>query len=243
MRRFSAEPVPAELIEAAVGEALTAPAPHHTRPVRFVWVRDPATRVRLLDRMKNQWRADLTGDGRSAESVERRVVRGDILYDAPELVDELMKVCGAFSQYIAEVFVENPSAPMMFMGEDIAGTNGPIFSPSFIRQKALPIWKRIIAPLHKNGIKFLYHSDGQAKEILPIIVNELGADGFNLIVDVVHRHDRRFVEDDAGAAREHAGVGGAEIDGEVVGEERKCSEQHASLLAVVPSVTSNLNRV
>lgn len=97
VRRFSAEPVPAELIEAAVGEALTAPAPHHTRPVRFVWVRDPDTRVRLLDRMKDQWRADLTGDGRSAESVERRVARGDILYDAPELVIPFMVPDGAHS--------------------------------------------------------------------------------------------------------------------------------------------------
>ncbi|WP_036460932.1 coenzyme F420-0:L-glutamate ligase [Mycobacterium sp. 141] len=97
VRRFSAEPVPAELIEAAVAEALTAPAPHHTRPVRFVWVRDPATRVRLLDRMKAQWRADLTRDGRSADSVERRVARGNILYDAPELMIPFMVPDGAHS--------------------------------------------------------------------------------------------------------------------------------------------------
>jgi coenzyme F420-0:L-glutamate ligase/coenzyme F420-1:gamma-L-glutamate ligase len=97
VRRFSREPVPAELIEAAVGEALTAPAPHHTRPVRFVWVRDPATRVRLLDRMKDRWRTDLTGDGRSADSVERRVARGNILYDAPELLIPFMVPDGAHS--------------------------------------------------------------------------------------------------------------------------------------------------
>src|SRR6185312_13211548 len=78
VRRFSDEPVPAELIEAAVAEALTAPAPHHTRPVRFVWLRTPATRTRLLDRMKDKWRSDLTGDGRPADSVERRVARGQL---------------------------------------------------------------------------------------------------------------------------------------------------------------------
>jgi coenzyme F420-0:L-glutamate ligase/coenzyme F420-1:gamma-L-glutamate ligase len=97
VRRFSREPVPGGLIEAAVGEALTAPAPHHTRPVRFVWVRDPATRARLLDRMKDQWRADLTGDGRPADSVERRVARGNILYEAPELVIPFMVPDGAHS--------------------------------------------------------------------------------------------------------------------------------------------------
>lgn len=86
VRRFSGEPVPPELVEAAVAEALTAPAPHHTRPVRFVWLQDPATRTRLLDRMKEKWRRDLAGDGRPAESIDRRVARGGILYDAPEVV-------------------------------------------------------------------------------------------------------------------------------------------------------------
>ena len=86
VRRFSGEPVPPELVEAAVAEALTAPAPHHTRPVRFVWLQTPATRIRLLDRMKDQWRSDLARDGRPADSSERRVARGQILYDAPEVV-------------------------------------------------------------------------------------------------------------------------------------------------------------
>jgi coenzyme F420-0:L-glutamate ligase/coenzyme F420-1:gamma-L-glutamate ligase len=95
VRRFSDEPVPPELVEAAVAEALTAPAPHHTRPVRFVWLQTQATRTRLLDRMKDKWREDLAGDGKSADSVERRVARGQILYDAPEVVIPFMVPDGA----------------------------------------------------------------------------------------------------------------------------------------------------
>jgi coenzyme F420-0:L-glutamate ligase/coenzyme F420-1:gamma-L-glutamate ligase len=102
IRRFSAEPVDPALVEAAVGEALTAPAPHHTRPVRFVWVRDDAARTRLLDRMRDRWRTDLTNDGRPAESVERRLGRGQILYDAPELVIPFMVPDGAHSYPDAE---------------------------------------------------------------------------------------------------------------------------------------------
>ena len=95
VRQFTSEPVDPALVEAAVGEALTAPAPHHTRPVRFVWVRDTARRRALLDRLKDQWRGDLTGDGRSPESVERRVARGQLLYDAPELVIPFLVPDGA----------------------------------------------------------------------------------------------------------------------------------------------------
>ncbi|SEH90867.1 coenzyme F420-0 gamma-glutamyl ligase [Mycolicibacterium rutilum] len=102
VRRFSAEPVAPELVEAAVAEALTAPAPHHTRPVRFVWLRDRDRRIALLDRMKDKWRADLTGDGRPADSVERRVQRGQILYDAPEVVIPFLVPDGAHAYPDAE---------------------------------------------------------------------------------------------------------------------------------------------
>ena len=97
VRRFSAEPVPPELIEAAAAEALTAPAPHHTRPVRFVWLTDGTDRTRLLDAMKDKWRSDLAGDGKAPDAVERRVGRGQILYDAPELVIPFLTPDGAHS--------------------------------------------------------------------------------------------------------------------------------------------------
>src|SRR5262249_17859108 len=96
-RRFSADPVPDEIIEAAVAEALTAPAPHHTRPGRVVWMADTEARMRLLDRMKDKWRSDLSGDGRAPDSGEPRVGRGQILYDAPELVIPFMVPDGAHS--------------------------------------------------------------------------------------------------------------------------------------------------
>ncbi|BBZ06737.1 coenzyme F420:L-glutamate ligase [Mycolicibacterium doricum] len=95
VRRFSADPVAPEIVEDAVAEALTAPAPHHTRPVRFVWVTDPAVRTRLLDRMKDRWRDDLLADGRAVAAVERRLSRGEILYDAPELVIPFLVPDGA----------------------------------------------------------------------------------------------------------------------------------------------------
>ena len=97
VRRFSDEPVPPQLVEDAVAEALTAPAPHHTRPVRFVWLQTPATRTRLLDRMRDKWRSDLTDDGKPADAVERRIARGQILYEAREVVIPVMVPDGAHS--------------------------------------------------------------------------------------------------------------------------------------------------
>jgi coenzyme F420-0:L-glutamate ligase/coenzyme F420-1:gamma-L-glutamate ligase len=86
VRAFAPDPVDPEEMRAALAEALTAPAPHHTHPVRFVWLRDPARRTALLDTMAQAWRADLTGDEKTPESIAKRVRRGQILYDAPEVV-------------------------------------------------------------------------------------------------------------------------------------------------------------
>ena len=95
VREFSAEPVEEELIRRSVGAALTAPAPHHTRPVRFGWLRRPAKRVELLDAMRERWRADLAADGFTAEQISKRLRRGDILYNAPEVIVPFLHADGA----------------------------------------------------------------------------------------------------------------------------------------------------
>jgi len=86
IRSFSAEQVDPDTLRRAIAVGLTAPAPHHTHPVRFVWVRNRPLRAKLLDAMRAAWRADLRGDGWSEERIDRRVARGEILYGAAELV-------------------------------------------------------------------------------------------------------------------------------------------------------------
>ena len=93
VRRFSAAPVSAALIESAVDEALTAPAPHHTHPVRFVWLGQ--RRADLLAAMEQAWRADLAADARPADEIDGRVARGRILHDAPEVLIPFLVPDGA----------------------------------------------------------------------------------------------------------------------------------------------------
>ncbi|HEX3590733.1 MAG TPA: coenzyme F420-0:L-glutamate ligase [Pseudonocardiaceae bacterium] len=86
VRTYSPEPVDAGALRRAVAAALTAPAPHHTHPVRFVWLRNRPLRTKLLDAMRAAWRDDLRHDRFTPEQVERRVARGDLLYGATEIV-------------------------------------------------------------------------------------------------------------------------------------------------------------
>ena len=86
VREFLDEPVDGGAVRRAVAAAVTAPAPHHTTPWRFVLLESADSRgCGCWTRCGRRGSRICGADGFSEESIAKRVRRGDVLRNAPYL--------------------------------------------------------------------------------------------------------------------------------------------------------------
>ena len=86
VRGLDGPPLSEDELRALVSLAVTAPAPHHTRPWRFVDV-SPGRREALASAMGAAWRADLDHDGVPAAQRDRALARSHRqITEAPTLL-------------------------------------------------------------------------------------------------------------------------------------------------------------
>lgn len=86
LRQLDPRPVPHGLLDDLLALAVAAPAPHHTRPWRFVIVL-PRSRERLCAALGAAWRADLERDGQPQPLIEKLLARSRRqIVEAPALI-------------------------------------------------------------------------------------------------------------------------------------------------------------
>ena len=87
IRAFRPDPVDRAALDGLVEAACLAPAPHHSRPWRFVVIDGAAAKTDLARGMGERWRRDLDGDGVAAATVDALVAASHRkLEEAPALV-------------------------------------------------------------------------------------------------------------------------------------------------------------
>jgi coenzyme F420-0:L-glutamate ligase / coenzyme F420-1:gamma-L-glutamate ligase len=86
IRAFTGDPVPRDLLDALIEAACLAPAPHHSRPWRWVVIDTDDGKRALGDGMGAQWRVDLAVDGVAPERIDELVESSLVkLMSAPAL--------------------------------------------------------------------------------------------------------------------------------------------------------------
>ncbi len=90
-----------------------------------------------------------------------------VLY--PDAVQRLWEVKSLRSRLRAEIMVrlyrDINLLPVMFCGEDLCNSQGPMVSPVFLRQRYFPTVKFIIEPLVEAGVRLIHHCDGDIRTL------------------------------------------------------------------------------
>lgn len=87
IRAFTDEPVARSMLDRLVTAACLAPAPHHSRPWRWVVIDTAEGKRALADGMGARWRIDLGDDGVSPDRIDELVDASTVkLTGAPALV-------------------------------------------------------------------------------------------------------------------------------------------------------------
>lgn len=116
------------------------------------------------------------------------------LADCPEVIDEVLERQTVESVSWIEHLPEGHGFEAVFTGDDIAFKSGPLLAPAWFKKNYFHRLARVTAAYHRQGIKALFHSDGNLWPILDGLV-EAGIDGLNPIevlagMDAVEIHRR-----------------------------------------------------
>jgi hypothetical protein len=98
--------------------------------------------------------------------------------DSPGEIERLMDAHTEHARCLAELYAARPEVQYVAVCDDMAYKGGLIFPPAWMRKNWRPRIARVLQPLTKRGIRVVFHSDGDVREMIGDLI-ELGFDGLN----------------------------------------------------------------
>jgi uroporphyrinogen-III decarboxylase len=92
-----------------------------------------------------------------------------LLYDDPDLLDEVLTVCTDFNIEGGRRMIEAGVDGITF-ADDYGSVNGPFLSPALFRKHILPQLRRMVSSFREMGAPVMMHSDGNIRPLLDLIV-------------------------------------------------------------------------
>jgi uroporphyrinogen decarboxylase len=102
------------------------------------------------------------------------------LYENPELIEAVMARVGALVLRSLERITEFECVGAVWFADDIAYTEGLIFSPEHLRKYFFPWLREAVKICKRHDLPFIYHTDGQIWEVMEDII-EAGVDAIQPI--------------------------------------------------------------
>jgi hypothetical protein len=99
-------------------------------------------------------------------------------YDAPDLVHRVNQFAlSVFKEHLSKVLEVLP-ADVLYVQEDISGTNGPLISPRMFDQFVAPYYLELVPMVRSLGVRHvLVDTDGNFARLIPNFMS-VGVDGF-----------------------------------------------------------------
>ena len=102
------------------------------------------------------------------------------LYDCEGLIIEQLEWNTDYAVRWIDGLPEDDPFEAAFVGDDIAFKGGPMVRPQWLEKHYFPRLARVVAALHRNGKKAVFHSDGNLNAIMDGLV-AAGIDALNPI--------------------------------------------------------------
>ena len=95
----------------------------------------------------------------------------------PDVLAEFMEISTENAVNKVRAAADSALSPVVLIAEDFSTKQGPLFGSDFLNTYHFPYLKRLTKAWHDEGLKVLYHSDGNYKKVIPDLM-ACGVDGF-----------------------------------------------------------------
>ncbi len=93
-----------------------------------------------------------------------------LLYDDPDLIDEILKAVADFS-IAGGVRMIEAGVDFISFADDYGSINSPFISPVHFERHILPQLGRMVKTFKDRGVPVMMHSDGHIKPLLDLVIN------------------------------------------------------------------------
>jgi hypothetical protein len=102
----------------------------------------------------------------------------ELMVTEPELFRRKTSLQADYAIAVGRALRETGMPPVMSGGGDLAGTQGPIYSPAMFRDLVLPGYVKALDALNRMGVHYFFCSDGNLWTLMDMLFGAAGIPGY-----------------------------------------------------------------